>query len=122
MCTQGCFTQFKLLGGSGAFSIMQIRLKQTSSLHCPPVQLCIFSPLFGLGLLPLVLLVLLVLLVPLVLLVLVLLVLVLVLWLILSGMEQHRGIAPDQLTVTAVVCRTLIRVLLNMGGVDPSRH
>ena len=49
------FTQFKLLGGSGAFSIMQSRLKQTSSLHRPPVQLYIFSPPFGLGLMLLVL-------------------------------------------------------------------
>ena len=42
---------------------MQIRPKQAPSLHHPPVQLCIFSPPFGLGLLPLVPLVLLVLLV-----------------------------------------------------------
>ena len=56
--------KFKLLGGSGAFSIMQIRLKQPSSLHRPLVQLRIFSPPFGLGLVVLVvLLVLLVLLV-----------------------------------------------------------
>ena len=30
--------KFKLLGGSGAFSIMQIRLKQPSSLHRPLVH------------------------------------------------------------------------------------
>ena len=35
--------KFKLLGGSGAFSIMQIRLKQPSSLHRPLVQLCIWG-------------------------------------------------------------------------------
>ena len=36
----------QLLGGSGAFSIIQIRLEQPSSLHRPLVQLCIrvFSP------------------------------------------------------------------------------
>ena len=58
---------------------MQIHLKQTSSLHCPPVQLCVFRPPFGLGLLLLVLLVLLVLVLVLVLLVLVLVLLVLLL-------------------------------------------
>ena len=36
---------------------MQIRLKQPSSLHCPLVQLRIFSPPFGLGLVVLVVLV-----------------------------------------------------------------
>ena len=56
---------------------MQICLKQTSSLHCPPVQLCVFRPPFGLGLLLLLLLVQLVQLVLLVLLVLLMLVLVL---------------------------------------------
>ena len=57
---------------------MQIRLKQPSSLHRPLVQLRIFSPPFGLGLVLQVLQVLLVLvLLVLVLLVLVLLVLVL---------------------------------------------
>ena len=55
--------------------MMQIRLKQTSSLHRPPVQLCIFSPAFGLGLL--LLLLLLVLLVLLVLLLVLLVVVVL---------------------------------------------
>ena len=52
---------------------MQIRLKQMSSLHRPPVQLCIFGRPFGLGLLLLLLLVLLVLLLVLLLLLLLLL-------------------------------------------------
>ena len=37
--------------------MMQIRLKQPSSLHRPLVQLCIFSPPFGLWLVVLVVLV-----------------------------------------------------------------
>ena len=68
----------QLLGGSGAFSIMQIRLKQPSSLHRPLVQLGIFSPPFGLRLVVLVVLVVLLVLVLLVLLVLLVRVLVLV--------------------------------------------
>ena len=75
------FTQFKLLGGSGAIGIAQVRLKQASSLHRPPVQLCIFSPAFGLGLLlALLLLLLVLLLLVVVLLLLVVVLLVVVFW------------------------------------------
>ena len=73
VCLWEVLLKCKLLGGSGAFSIMQIRLKQPSSLHRPLVQLRIFSPPFGLGLVVLVVvLVVLVLLVRLLLLMLVL--------------------------------------------------
>ena len=47
----GVIYSIQLLGGSGAFSIVQIRLKQPTSLHRPPVQLCILSPPFLPGLL-----------------------------------------------------------------------
>ena len=64
---------------------MQVRLKQPSSLHRPLVQLCIFSPPFGLGLVVLVVLMVLVLLVLLVLLVRVLVLVVLVVLVVLAG-------------------------------------
>ena len=64
---------------------MQIRLKQPSSLHRPLVQLRIFSPPFGLGL---VVLVVLAMLVVLVLLVVLVRVLVLVVLVVLGSMDS----------------------------------